>query len=54
MRQISRFVLELDLDEGKEFEEEAKRLDVTKIDLFRLAWAAYIASSGIKEQGDKK
>ena len=48
MREISRFVLELDLDEGKEFEKESKRLDITKIDLFRLAWEAY------KEQRDKQ
>lgn len=52
MREISRFVLELDLDEGKEFEKEAERLNITKIDMFRLAWAAYMAP--IKEQRDKQ
>lgn len=41
MREISRFVLELDLDEGKEFEEESERLKITKIDLFRLIWRTY-------------
>ena len=41
MREISRFVLELDLNEGKEFEKESKRLKISKIDLFRLLWTKY-------------
>lgn len=41
MREISRFVLELDLNEGKEFEKESGRLKISKIDLFRLMWKIY-------------